>query len=375
MIRTELNEMIALAERLRMADQRATLATLFSANGSTYRTLGSMMVGGPSSSFIAGGVSGGCLEEYIARRGLTLSDERPAAMLTFETDPDGQHDDTPALGCGGTIDVLVERFTPEHLEFLLWLLAAHESDTCSSAACIVDTSKAPALKVERIVWHADGWTGSTTSELESLRAQSLSETRCMEKGFDGSRRALVYFVPPRLRLVILGAGSDSQALCRLAHSLGWHVTVADRRARLATTARFPEADCVVAADWWPAMREITFTPRTAVVLMTHSFADDVEILPLLEQLSMAYVGSLGPERRRLKLLVEVDDGEGLDKTFAAELRGPIGLDLGDRSAAGIAVSVMAEILAVVNGRTATPLSNPARLFDASAQSAAADSHG
>ena len=185
----------------------------------------------------------------------------------------------------------------------------------------------------------------------------------------------MYFVPPRSRLVILGAGSDSQALCRLAHSLGWHVTVADRRARLATAARFPEADHVVAADWWSAVRKIAFTPRTAVVLMTHSFTDDVEVLPLLDQFPMAYVGSLGPDERRLKLLVEVEESAGLDKTFAAELRGPIGLDLGDRSAEGIAVSVMAEILAVVNGRTAAPLSTPERSFAAGAHSAAADSHG
>src|SRR5450755_3757373 len=131
MIRAELLEMITLAERLLATEQPTTLATLFSADGSTYRPLGSMMVGGPSAGFIAGGVSGGCLEEYVARRGRLLSEDRPATMLSFDTDPNNQVDDTPMLGCGGSIDVLIERLTPEHLEFLRSFAAAHEADTGS----------------------------------------------------------------------------------------------------------------------------------------------------------------------------------------------------------------------------------------------------
>ena len=66
--------MISLAERLNAAGEPAILATLFAANGSTYRPLGSMMVGGPSAALMAGGVSGGCLRRFIARRGRALTD-------------------------------------------------------------------------------------------------------------------------------------------------------------------------------------------------------------------------------------------------------------------------------------------------------------
>src|SRR5258705_2727827 len=112
----ELSDMIALAERLAAVDELAVLSTLFSSDGSTYRRLGSMMVSGPASS-VAGGVSGGCLEQYIARNGRQLIRQQSAAILRFGAEPDGADDGKPVLGCGGSIEVLVERLTPDHLGF------------------------------------------------------------------------------------------------------------------------------------------------------------------------------------------------------------------------------------------------------------------
>src|SRR4051812_33396084 len=106
MTQAELSEMIALAQRLIAAGEPAVLSTLFSSDGSTYRPLGSMMVSGPGS-IIAGGVSGGCLEQYIARNGREVVQQTSTAMLSFGADPDGDVDGKPVLGCGGSIEVLV----------------------------------------------------------------------------------------------------------------------------------------------------------------------------------------------------------------------------------------------------------------------------
>jgi xanthine/CO dehydrogenase XdhC/CoxF family maturation factor len=83
------------------------------------------------------------------------------------------------------------------------------------------------------------------------------------------------------RLLIFGAGDDARPLCEIGSSLGWHVSVADRRARLATRARFPNADAVLAADWDKAVAALGFSPRTAAVHMTHSLDDDARVLSLL----------------------------------------------------------------------------------------------
>jgi xanthine/CO dehydrogenase XdhC/CoxF family maturation factor len=161
---------------------------------------------------------------------------------------------------------------------------------------------------------------------------------------------LVHYVPPMTRLVIFGAGDDAKPLCDIGASLGWHVSVVDRRARFATSARFPNARSVLAGDWDETVDATTFSPLTAAVLMTHSLDDDARVLSLLSSKPLAYLGVLGPAHRRAWLLAAEPDVR-----LAAMLHGPIGLDLGDRSAAGIAVAVAAEILAHLNHRSAQSL--------------------
>ena len=94
--------------------------------------------------------------------------------------------------------------------------------------------------------------------------------------------------------------------------------------------------------------------------MTHSLEDDARVLALLAPRHPSYVGALGPIQRRQWLLEEVAaQGATLSASLIAQLRGPAGLDLGDRSPTGIAVAVAAEILAWMNDRDARPLSSKA----------------
>jgi xanthine dehydrogenase accessory factor len=93
--------------------------------------------------------------------------------------------------------------------------------------------------------------------------------------------------------------------------------------------------------------------------MTHSLPDDAILLPLLADKPMAYAGVLGPAHRRDALLALANETGPLNDDFLTRLRGPIGLDLGDRSAGGIAVSVVAEILAQLNDRDGRAMSQPA----------------
>ncbi len=88
----ELAAMITLANRLVASGVHGTLSTLFAARGSTYRTLGAMMVSLPG--MHAGGISGGCLEEHVARAGARATQDAPAVMLRFSTHPDSD-DDAP----------------------------------------------------------------------------------------------------------------------------------------------------------------------------------------------------------------------------------------------------------------------------------------
>ncbi len=353
MNRSEVSELIALAARLLDAGAPAALSTLFWARGSTYRPLGSLMVSGPGS-IVAGGISGGCLEEYVARQALRLTEDQPAALICFSSDSDEQAQDIkPTLGCGGSIQVLVERLTPAHFRFLRELAGAFDLDAASTFATIVE-SKTNDLRVCRPPQLSLTMIGDT--KLRLLQRQTIAAGRSLHDTIGEGTAALVHFVPPLRRLVIFGAGNDAIPLVNLARSLGWHVAVIDRRARLATRARFPHADQVVAGSWDLAVDQITFTSQAAAVLMTHSLQDDAEILPLLAESPLAYVGALGPESRRQRLLEEALHRAPMEQRRLVQLHGPIGLDLGDRSPAGIAVSIMAQILAEMNGRDAGSLS-------------------
>ena len=321
--------MRSLAARLVASGTPGTLTTLFSARGSTYRPVGSMMASLPG--MHAGGISGGCLEEYVARIGERATRNEPAIMLRFDTHRDAG-DDMPVLGCGGSIELLIERLTPDHVTLLEQFAAAAERDEDSWLASVVARA-GDGVSVMRT------WLGAA----RGCHVTSQPDV-------------LVQHVPPLTRLIIFGAGDDAQPLCEAASLLGWHVSVADRRARLATRARFPKARQVVAGDWESVIETLTFSSRTAAVLMTHDLDDDAQVLSRLPR-TLPYVGALGPAHRREWLLEEASSLGGVARHEQAPLRvrGPIGLDLGDRSPAGIAVAVVAEILAQLNWRTPQPL--------------------
>jgi xanthine dehydrogenase accessory factor len=344
-MRRELPDLLSLARRLLDSGEPGVLATLFSATGSSYRNLGSMMVSGPPG-MLAGGVSGGCLEEYIARHGRELTRRLPATLLSFDTG-NGEFDDPrPVLGCGSSIEILLERLMPDHIPFLQAMADAFDADEPSLFATLV-RAEGENVFVRR---------GGPDSAPADLVSQAQHDRRGYNRSLSAGESILLTYIPPITRLVIFGAGEDVRPVVEMAHSLGWHVTVVDRRSRLARADRFPQADRVIPAEWGEAIEQIRFTPHTAAVLMTHSLPDDAEILPLLANRPMAYAGVLGPAHRRSTLLDLLEQsGSPTPPEFARNLHGPVGLDLGDRSAAGIAVSLISHILTCLNRRSARPL--------------------
>lgn len=158
----------------------------------------------------------------------------------------------------------------------------------------------------------------------------------------------VYPLPPRL--VIVGAVHIAQALVPLAKTLGFEVTVVDARAALATRERFPAADEIVVA--WPddAFATMTLTPNTYIAILTHDPKfDEPAILGALAT-DARYIGAIGSrktnEDRRTRL-----QKAGVTDDQIARLRGPIGLDLGGGTPEEMALSIVAEMIAVKNGRS------------------------
>ncbi|MBL8111385.1 MAG: XdhC family protein, partial [Acidobacteria bacterium] len=153
---------------------------------------------------------------------------------------------------------------------------------------------------------------------------------------------------PPLSLVVFGAGDDAVPLTALARAAGLIVSVVDRRAAFAVATRFPGARvaCGPEGDF---ARAFPWDSRTAIVVMTHSYERDLEILANVLTSPAFYIGLLGPRRRSNRML------EGLPGADPARLHSPAGLDLGSESPAEIALAILAEIHAVHSGRRAVSL--------------------
>jgi xanthine dehydrogenase accessory factor len=159
--------------------------------------------------------------------------------------------------------------------------------------------------------------------------------------------AEIYAPPPRL--LVYGAVDTAEALARLARQLGWKVIVADARAKFATAERIPSASEIVVA--WPeeTIEQVAPDHATAVVVLTHDDKFDVPALKAALETEAFYVGALGSRRnqeRRQGRLLEA----GVDESELERISGPCGLDLGAESQPETAISILAEIVAVRNGR-------------------------
>ena len=161
---------------------------------------------------------------------------------------------------------------------------------------------------------------------------------------------------PKPRLVIFGAVDYSAALCTLAKESGWRSYVCDPRSQFATPQRFPDADEVIAA--WPeeAFAQLGGIDRaTYIAVLTHDPKLDDAALTIALASESPYIGAMGSRRaqanRRERLLALGIEEELLDRIAA-----PIGLDLGGLTSEETALSIMAEVVAVRNGREGGRLS-------------------
>ena len=164
-------------------------------------------------------------------------------------------------------------------------------------------------------------------------------------------QVLLELIEPPLALTVCGAGPDAQPLVTLAANLGWAPVVFDHRAGFARPERFPDALRVVSAPREEFSRAVPPRPGEVVVLMTHSYPTDLTYLEQLAARSVRYIGVLGPRRRLQRLLDEL----GPRAPAANVVYGPAGLDIGADSPPEIALSIVAEIRAVLAERSGSPL--------------------
>ena len=316
------------------------LVTLVRAEGSSYRRAGARMLVGTGPGY-AGTVSGGCLEAEVARKAVWMTREG-ARLERYSTLFDDTAEIPFGLGCGGVLDLLLEPTgTPEYEA----LLGALRGSLKGDEAVVVTWLPAPGQVLARAVFSAEGELRFRSETLRGEQVEGLDLA-----GVEGEAGVFVERIKAPQRLFVFGAGDDARPVVRMAALLGWSVTVADGRTQLARGDRFPQAEQVIAGQ---EAEELEVRGRDAAVLMTHSYEQDRDLLRRLLALEEppTYLGLLGARHRSSLLVSEVAAMLGRSVTECCErIYAPVGLDLGGDGAEAIALAIVAEAHARVEGR-------------------------
>ena len=332
--------------RLWQQGDASVLVTLVRAEGSSYRRPGARLLLSGRGEY-AGTISGGCLEAEVVRKAKWLV-RVGAVVQRYSTMFDDTAEMPFGLGCGGIVDLLLE---PVDTSECKASMAALEGALVGNEASILTWLPREDRVLMRAVLSVSGdfafaSEGLTEAELVEARAGVLRGdwTGSMPEGIFVER-----IVAPQ-RLFVLGAGDDAKPMVRMAALLGWSVAVMDGRTQLARAERFPEAERVAVVS--PNFVEVMgIRPQDAVVLMTHSYEQDRELLAAVLPLRPRYLGLLGARHRSSLLVSEV--AIKLGKTVAAcceQIYAPVGLDLGGDGSEAIALSVIAEVQACRMGK-------------------------
>lgn len=292
---------------------KATLATVVRTWGSAPRPVGAMLVI-REDGHVVGSVSGGCVEDDLIER-VKAHQMKGGAPEVVTYGVTAEQAARFGLPCGGTLQLVLEPVKQEsQLKELLDIIGRHEL-------------------VKRTLNMQSG-----VVKLESGRWSDMLE-------FDGTELKSIH--GPRWRLLIIGAGQTSRFLAQFAQALDYQVTVCDPREEYADEWSVDGANLVRS---YPddAVLELNADPHLAVVAVTHDpKLDDAALTEALKSPAF-YVGALGSRlnnEKRRKRLAEFD----LSAAEIARLHGPVGLKIGSKTPAEIAIAIMAEMTAVRRG--------------------------
>ncbi len=298
---------------------------------------------------IAGAISAGCVESDLFEWSQSvLAKGEPKAVSYDVGDADAMR---IGLTCGGAIEVLLEPLTA-HSDAWLAVLDAVAADRPAATAVAVTP---PRLLGRRMFLIGDV-VGSVDPAIDADVAAALREqivtggSRSMSLDCGGeTARLFVEAIAPPPRLVVVGATQTALPLCRMAKELDFHVTVVDPREVYASAERLAAADAVVRE--WPdvAFAHVPLDDNTYVVTLTHDEKFDLPTLRAVLRSGARYVGALGSRRTHAKRVAALR-AEGFDDAAIDRIHSPVGLDLGGRAPAEIALAVLAEVIAVRFGR-------------------------
>ncbi len=336
------------------------LATVVNVRGSTPREVGAKMIVRDDGQF--GTIGGGCGEAEVFRKARVLLEDEAGARLT-EVDLTGDFDQQEIGTCGGIMDVLIDRWSPERdLALARKLADAAERNRPAALLTVVDPgSGAAAVGARTVVDPAERDPAALKPVgLESFALEQVCERAAdshagllevLETGLHhttriqptGAPRIFVDPISGAQRLIIVGAGHIAQPLATLGSMLGFHVTVIDDRHQFANRERFPSANEIIVKPFRAAIESLKLDKHCYLISVTRGHAYDEEAVEAALRQPCGFVGMIG-SRRRVKTTLDRLVEAGIPRERTEDVHAPLGLDIGAETPGEIAVAIIAEII-------------------------------
>jgi xanthine dehydrogenase accessory factor len=344
-----LRSLFAFFHEHRSSGSPLVLATVIATSGTTYRKRGAQMLIRNDHQW-HGLLSGGCLEGDLAAHAADVFAGGQARIIDYALSAMTDAVWGFGLGCDGSVRILLQRLdAANQWEPYASLANAVERGVPGRLVLLCGSSDPHApvglWSLECAGQPAIGPLAELSLALpQGMGARTPEQSDVVDRG--RTYECVGLPLPHVPRLVILGGGPDAPPLTQFAAQLGWHVIVADHRAAYADPARFPCADRVVLAPDQILPADLDLSLADAIVIMSHNLAADERYVAAAAQSRARYIGLLGPAARKAKLLSTLPAASMTDARF----RGPVGLDLGGEGPESIALSIVAEIQAMLHGR-------------------------
>jgi hypothetical protein len=357
----ELEIILNAYEEMKSKGLGCVLATVVHVEGSSYRQAGARMLVNENGE-MTGAISGGCLEGDALKKALLALEQGNNKLVTYDTSDEDDAVVGAQLGCNGIIQVLFEpiRFDQPNnpVELIRKVINTHETKVIITLFNLQKNRHQPGTKMlldqkMNIIGDIEDIDYLNAIRADANIAFSRSTSLFKEYHVFGEiHHAFIELSPPSPTLVLVGAGNDAQVLAQLATISGWKVTVTDGRSTHANSQRFHSSCQVIVSEPERILNNIRIDHRTAFILMTHNYQYDISVLRLLLlQPDIPYIGILGPKKKYQRMLDELQNqGVQISQEQTTKIYAPIGLDLGAETPAEIGLSILSEVLAVLNNK-------------------------
>jgi xanthine dehydrogenase accessory factor len=352
----ELQQIIKAYENGKDRHQKTALATVVKVDGSAYRRPGARMLVTEDGE-LTGAISGGCLEGDALRKAQAVIFQQQSMVVTYDTTDEDDQKFGVGLGCNGIIQVLIEPIDLKDKNNPVELLKIALEDRESSTLVTVFSLKYSRSEQigTRILKKGETLYGTSVKIDEKLLNQildNLNQTTDKQiniiKSYTEFDDILVLYesIRPVVQLFLFGAGNDTIPLTKMAAILGWQIQLIDGRKNHATKQRFPDATSIITGSPQEVVQNLRPDSNSVALLMTHNFEYELEVLNQIIPFNLPYIGILGP-KKKTERLISILSEKG-NKIFTDNIFAPTGLNIGAEGSEEIALSVLAEIKAVMN---------------------------